>query len=268
LLIAATLVWGAMTALCGFAQTFVRLLIARAGIGLGGGSPPSHAMISDLYRPHERASAMSSWHMGNNIGLFVALFAGGYAALSEAADRTLLSACADDAGICSKPKLAAMRAEISRLRTLPLAERIAGVNHFVNTAFRYATDMQTYGKSDHWALLKEFLTRGQGDCEDFVIAKFWMLIALDVPPEAIRLVVLRDVVSQVDYTILAVERGGEALILDNCSNIVRTKNELAQYRPIFSMSGNGGIWVHLVASMNVARADSAFRMPAYTVLQS
>lgn len=82
LLIAATLVWGSMTALCGLAQSFVQLLFARAGIGLGeaGGPAPSHAMISDLYRPHERASAMSAWHAGNNVGLCVALLAGGYAA--------------------------------------------------------------------------------------------------------------------------------------------------------------------------------------------
>ncbi len=177
------------------------------------------------------------------------------AALSEAANRTLLSACAEDAGICSTPKLAAMRAEIRRLRVLPLGEQIAGVNRFVNTAFRYATDLQTYGKSDHWALLREFLAREQGDCEDFAIAKFWMLVALDVPVEAIRLVVLRDVQSRADHAVLAVEHGGEALILDNRSNAVRANNELGHYRPIFSMSGNGGIWVHLLASMSVARAD-------------
>lgn len=76
--VAAT-VWGAMTLLSGLAQSFVQLLIGRAGIGLGeaGAMPASHAMISDLYEPHERAAAMASWSAGINGGIFLAFLVGG-----------------------------------------------------------------------------------------------------------------------------------------------------------------------------------------------
>ena len=53
-------IWSFMTALSGFVQNFVQLLAARIGVGVGeaGGSPPSHAIISDIFGPNERASAI------------------------------------------------------------------------------------------------------------------------------------------------------------------------------------------------------------------
>ena len=82
LIAAAALVWGGMTALCGAAQSFGQLFLARLGVGIGeaGGIPPSHAMISDLYRPGERATAMAIWTSGNNIGLLRAFMFGGIVA--------------------------------------------------------------------------------------------------------------------------------------------------------------------------------------------
>ena len=79
LIAAAAAVWGVMTMLCGAAQSFVQLFIARLGVGVGeaGGIPPSHAMISDLYRPGERATAMATWAAGINIGIFLAFMFGG-----------------------------------------------------------------------------------------------------------------------------------------------------------------------------------------------
>lgn len=79
LLTASALVWGVMTALCGLAQSYWHLLIARFGVGIGeaGGMPPSHAIISDLYRPEERATAMSIWAAGINGGIFLAFLFGG-----------------------------------------------------------------------------------------------------------------------------------------------------------------------------------------------
>ena len=79
LIAAAAVVWGAMTMLCGAAQSFAQLFIARLGVGVGeaGGIPPSHAMISDLYHPGERATAMAIWAAGINIGVFLAFMFGG-----------------------------------------------------------------------------------------------------------------------------------------------------------------------------------------------
>lgn len=79
LLAASALVWGAMTMLCGAAQAYWHLLVARFGVGIGeaGGMPPSHSMISDLYRPGERATAMSVWAAGINGGVFCAFLFGG-----------------------------------------------------------------------------------------------------------------------------------------------------------------------------------------------
>lgn len=79
LLAASVAAWGAMTIMCGYAQSYWHLLIARFGVGVGeaGGMPPSHSMISDLYRPEERATAMSIWAAGINGGVFFAFLFGG-----------------------------------------------------------------------------------------------------------------------------------------------------------------------------------------------
>lgn len=175
--------------------------------------------------------------------------------LAEAADRELLSACAYGADICKSPRLLAMRHKIERLRGASLDEQIAAVNEFVNAAFRYAPDSATYGASDHWASLREFLLHGQGDCEDFAIAKFWMLVALGVPPRSLRIVVLRDTATRADHAVLAVDNAGSTAILDNRSRAVRRDDELGHYRPIYSMSAAAGIWVHVVTALNVAQAS-------------
>ena len=76
----ATLVFSVMTAVCGFATSFVQLALARIGVGIGeaGASPPSHSIVADLYRPHERATAMATFALGVNIGILIGFLAGGW----------------------------------------------------------------------------------------------------------------------------------------------------------------------------------------------
>lgn len=72
--------WSAMTALCGAAMQFWQLLIARIGVGVGeaGSNPPSHSIISDLYKPEERATAMAIFSLGVNIGIMLGYLIGGW----------------------------------------------------------------------------------------------------------------------------------------------------------------------------------------------
>ena len=72
--------WSAMTALCGLAVNFVMLMAARAGTAIGeaGGTPPSHALISDYFALRKRATALSLYALGVPLGAMAGSFFGGW----------------------------------------------------------------------------------------------------------------------------------------------------------------------------------------------
>ncbi len=76
--------WSGFTALCGLANSYTTLLLARMGVGLGeaGGSPPAHAMISDLYEKEKRGRALAIYSAGLYAGTLLGYYLGGW--LSEA----------------------------------------------------------------------------------------------------------------------------------------------------------------------------------------
>jgi len=71
--------WSAMTIVMGAAQNFTHLVVARLGVGIGeaGAVAPAHSMISDLYPPERRTSAMATFSVGANIGVLLAFLIGG-----------------------------------------------------------------------------------------------------------------------------------------------------------------------------------------------
>lgn len=72
--------WSIMTAVCGRAGSFVQLLVARFGVGIGeaGCSPPAHAMISDYFQPQKRSTALAIYSAGIYLGMLVGFMMGGY----------------------------------------------------------------------------------------------------------------------------------------------------------------------------------------------
>ncbi len=71
--------WSGITALTGMATSYMQLLLARIGVGIGeaGCSPQSHAIISDYYPVEKRATAISIYSMGIYLGIFIGYMGGG-----------------------------------------------------------------------------------------------------------------------------------------------------------------------------------------------
>lgn len=80
-LIAATLgIFSITTFASAFVTSFAQLLVVRFGTGAGeaGTSPAVSSLISDLFPPEKRATALGIYASGLNIGLLIAFFGGGW----------------------------------------------------------------------------------------------------------------------------------------------------------------------------------------------
>lgn len=80
-LTASMVVWSAMTAVCGLAQNFWQLVLARFGVGVGeaGFTPAAFSVIADYFPKHLRARAVGLASIGTKLGAMMGLFIGGVA---------------------------------------------------------------------------------------------------------------------------------------------------------------------------------------------
>jgi MFS family permease len=75
----ALLVWGGMTAACGVVSSYVQLVLARIGVGVGeaGGSPPAVSILSDYFAQERRATALGIYNLGVPFGMLLGFVVGG-----------------------------------------------------------------------------------------------------------------------------------------------------------------------------------------------
>ncbi|MCH2169807.1 MFS transporter [Myxococcota bacterium] len=71
--------WSAATVASGLVRNFGQMAVARVLVGVGEASatPSAHSLISDLFPPTRRASALAIYNMGASIGIFLGLAFGG-----------------------------------------------------------------------------------------------------------------------------------------------------------------------------------------------
>ncbi|WP_295748837.1 transglutaminase-like cysteine peptidase [Undibacterium sp.] len=125
--------------------------------------------------------------------------------------------------------------------------KLQKVNEFFNRKILYTDDLEVWGQSDYWATPMESLAKGKGDCEDYVIAKYFTLRNMNIPDKQLRLIYVKARIGgpasnvQQAHMVLAYYASGEAepLILDNLISEIRPASRRSDLFPVFSFNGQG-----------------------------
>lgn len=128
------------------------------------------------------------------------------------------------------------------------AARLQAVNAFFNRRIVFRDDVEAWAQADYWASPLESLERGQGDCEDYAIAKYFALVAAGVPVAKLRMVYVRAALGGPGgpvqaHMVLAfyAGAGAEPLILDNLIGELRPASRRPDLTPVFSFNSEG-LW--------------------------
>lgn len=142
----------------------------------------------------------------------------------------------------------ALQALLAGAATMDEAQKLTAVNEFFNRRIVFTPDLEVWGQHDYWASPLEMLGKGRGDCEDYVIAKYFSLTAAGVPMAKLRLVYVRAIVGGPGGAVQAhmvlayyAQPGAEPLILDNLVGEIRTASRRPDLEPVFSFNGEG-LW--------------------------
>ena len=102
-------------------------------------------------------------------------------------------------------------------------ERLQVINSYMNTV-PWFSDMEHWGSTDYWATPAETVGSHGADCEDYAIAKYFLLKELGVPVSRLRITYVRATRIDEPHMVLAYysSASAEPLILDNLDDFVRS----------------------------------------------
>lgn len=104
------------------------------------------------------------------------------------------------------------------------------VNDNLNHKIKPASDYELYNTVEMWVI--DAIQKGAGDCEDYVLAKWRVLVDKGFPPRALLIAIVKDEYD-VGHAILIVRTGVGDFVLDNKRNDIRTLNQVKTYGYVF-----------------------------------
>lgn len=128
---------------------------------------------------------------------------------------------------------------IRELRGKSDLEKLKGINDFFNRV-RFASDQQTWGVEDYWARPKEFLRRDQGDCEDFVIAKYFALRRLGVAEDKLYFTYVKALKLNQAHMVLTYYETPKSvpLVLDNLNYLILPASQRKDLAYVYSFNAD------------------------------
>jgi predicted transglutaminase-like cysteine proteinase len=116
-------------------------------------------------------------------------------------------------------------------------DSLSAVNAFFNRT-PFVTDIAHWGEEDYWATPAEMLSSNGGDCEDYSVAKYYMLKELGVPLARLRIVYVKSTRLNQAHMVLAYYASPQAepLILDNLEERVLPASSRTDLIPVYSFN--------------------------------
>ncbi len=191
---------------------------------------------------------------GRGLGMLV-LLAALWVTASLAWDASRLIAAGQRRGPAGVSAAAALQELLNYAVTVDDTIKLATVNVFFNRRILFRDDIEVWRQQDYWASPLETLWKGQGDCDDYAIAKYFSLLAAGVPAQRLRLVYVRASLGalggpQVAHMVLAYypalsgspdSMAADPWILDNLIGEIRPASQRSDLTPVFSFSVEG-LW--------------------------
>lgn len=151
---------------------------------------------------------------------------------------------------------------LQQLQNQDIQAKLRGVNDFFNRRIRWVDDIQVWGEEDFWATPLEAMGKGQGDCEDYSIAKYITLKQLGVTSQYLRMIYVRARIGRSQITQAHMVLGyystpdAEPLVLDNIVPSITPASQRTDLDPLFSFNSDG-LWA---GGASESRADPLARL--------
>lgn len=139
----------------------------------------------------------------------------------------------------AKNRFIALNKLLEKIKNEDVQTKLEKVNDFFNNV-KYSSDQKTYGVSDYWATPIEFLARDEGDCEDYVIAKYFALEYLGVPTSKMFLSYVKVKKSNEAHMVLSYFETptSEPIILDSLKKVILPASKRDDLTPVFNFNPN------------------------------
>jgi len=156
-------------------------------------------------------------------------------------ERDAIYQCLSDEDTCTQ-RLKGLRLVLLKGADLRLEQQIRLVNRYINR-HDYKDDRVSSRSAagNQWETLTEFLHRG-GDCEDFAVAKYFVLREFGVDAEDMRIVIGREAQRTTHHAMLAVRFDEGVWLLENDNTIHRNGyQDISRF--VYAINERG-IWDH------------------------
>ena len=147
----------------------------------------------------------------------------------------------------ARERLEAWKRDAAERKRTPAAEAdlLIEVNRMLNRV-RFVDDAVHWREEDYWATPAESIGSNGADCEDFSIAKYFLLKELGVPISRLRMTYVKSLKLNQAHMVLAyyARPDAEPLVLDNLEDTVRPASQRRDLVPVYSFNDEE-VWIEL-----------------------